>query len=204
LAIPDDELTTENNAETRTVYAYDSLGRLDSVTLDRRDGVPVTPEMTDYVYDLLGNLRQEQLPGGVISDYTYDPLNRLDLLRQFKDGVDSQYENVYESDVDTLLAEYDYDLAADGRLTGVTEKTLVDAALEETRIDWLYDALGRLTREVYDRPGTADDYAADYVLDQASNRRSKQTDTDPTVQQLADYRAGERAAETRLCELLCS
>ena len=113
--------------------------------------------MTDYVYDLLGNLRQERLPGGVVSDYTYDPLNRLDLLRQFKDGLNSQYENVYESGVDTLLAEYDYDLAADGRRTGVTEKTLVDLALEETRIDWLYDALGRLTREVYDRPGMADD-----------------------------------------------
>ena len=101
-----------------------------------------TPETTDYVYDLMGNLRQERLPNGVISDYTYDELNHLELLREFVDGENSQYENEYESGVDTLLAEYDYDLAANGRRTGVTEETLVDSVLEETRVDWLYDNLG--------------------------------------------------------------
>ena len=42
------------------------------------------PDM-DYVYDLLGNLRQTRLPNGVVSDHVYDPLNRLLTLRHFHD-----------------------------------------------------------------------------------------------------------------------
>ena len=119
----DDEVTIEDNAETRTVYTYDSLGRLDSVTLDRRDGAPRHARDDRLRLRPAGQSPPRAVAGRGVSDYTYDPLNRLDLLRQFKDGLNSQYENVYESGVDTLLAEYDYDLAADGRRTGVTEKT---------------------------------------------------------------------------------
>jgi len=76
---------------------------------------------------VLGNLDQVRLPNGVVSDYDYDALNRLELLRQFNDT----YQNhLYDAGVDTLLAEYDSDLAADGKRSGVTEKTLVDAVLK--------------------------------------------------------------------------
>jgi RHS repeat-associated protein len=182
-----DTTTTAIEATTDTHYVYDTLGRLDTVTVDRRNGSGIAEEMTDYVYDLLGNLDQVRLPNGVISDYDYDTLNRLDRLRQFQDVDGNQ---AYDA-ADVLLAEYDYDLAADGKRTGVTEKTLVDSVLQETRIDWLYDRLGRLTREVYD--SHADDtldYTADYLLDLVGNRRTKNVDTQPTEQELADYRAG--------------
>jgi hypothetical protein len=104
--------------------------------------------VTDYVYDMLGNLDKVRLPNGVVSDYDYDDLNRLELLREFKDV---NANNEYNSDVDTLLAQYDYDLLADGKRSGVTEQIDHDAIpstpLQTTRIDWFYDNLGRLTRE---------------------------------------------------------
>jgi YD repeat-containing protein len=80
--------TSQETSTSDTDYAYDSLGRLESVTLDRRNGDdvdcdPVTegdqPEVTDYIYDLLGNLDKTRLSNGVISDYDYDALNRLTL-----------------------------------------------------------------------------------------------------------------------------
>lgn len=66
-----DTLTTEANSTTHTIYDYDALGRLTAVTQDRRNGAAITAETTDYVFDLLGNLKQERLSNGVVSDYTY-------------------------------------------------------------------------------------------------------------------------------------
>ncbi len=190
-----DTQTAEANAITDTHYVYDSLGRLDSVTQTRRNAAdidvdPITagnqPEVTDYVYDLLGNLDQVRLPNGVVSDYDYDSLNRLDLLREFND---SNSNHVYDDGVDTLLAEYDYELAADGRRTGVTEKILVDQTLEETQIDWLYDDLGRLIQEESESDNSAYDYTTDYTYDLAGNRITKTTDqgNDTTVDEIVEY-----------------
>ncbi len=63
----------------------------------------------------------------------------------------------------------------------MTEKQYdpVSQTTKETRIDWLYDNLGRLTREIYDLdPTTAsdDDFVADYVLDLVGNRLAKSVD----------------------------
>lgn len=52
---------------------------------------------------------ETHLPNGVISDYEYDDLNRLELLRQFRDD---DADDIYTAGVDALLAEYDYDLRA--------------------------------------------------------------------------------------------
>lgn len=57
---------------------YDAFGR-QIATL--QDGAGNQPEVTDYVYDLLGNLDQVGLPNGVVSDYDYDNLNRLSSFR---------------------------------------------------------------------------------------------------------------------------
>ena len=85
--------------------------------MDRRNGSSITAETTDYVYDLLGNLDQIRLPSSVVSDYDYDTLSRPVSLKQFNDsdldGVFDQGEN--------LLAQYDYDLLADGKRSSVTE-----------------------------------------------------------------------------------
>jgi RHS repeat-associated protein len=187
---------------SETQYVYDSRGRLDSVSQVRRNGSPVDvdsgtagnqPEVTDYVYDLLGNLDQVRLPDGVVSDYDYDNLNRLAQLREFKDGPGSVHQNQYEDGVDILLAEYDYDLLADGKRSGVTEQVDDDGdpetALKTTRIDWLYDNLGRLSREVYDGYGTDLDFVADYTLDLVGNRVTKKTDATPSVAEMSSYHA---------------
>jgi hypothetical protein len=50
-----------------------------------------------------------------------------------------------------LVAQYDYDLLIDGRRLGVSETH--DDGSTTTRIDWFYDNLGRLTREVCDDAG---------------------------------------------------
>ena len=64
-----------------------------------------------------------------------------------------------------------------GKRTGVIEKTLVDTVLQETRIDWLYDNLGRLTGEAYDgyeiTGQASQDYIARYKYDLVGNRLEK-------------------------------
>ena len=84
---------------------------------------------------------------------------------------------MYDVGVDALLAEYDYDLLPDGRRSGVTE---IDDDGNTTRIDWLYDNLGRLTRESYDSYDGPLDFIADYQFDLVGNRLTKNTDTDPS------------------------
>jgi hypothetical protein len=84
-----------------------------------------------------------RLPNGIVSDYTYDQLNRLEDLTQFRDADD---DGIFDAGED-LVAQYDYNLLANGRRSGVAE---TDDNANTTQIDWLYDDLGRLTREVYD------------------------------------------------------
>ena len=116
--------------------------------------------------------------------YTYDSLNRLETLRTYNDANSN---HVWDSAVDQLLSQYDYDLALDGKRTGVTEKQLVDVTVQETRIDWFYDNLGRLTREQYNGYGTDLDFIADYTYDLVGNRLTKKTDTNPTFSDNPTY-----------------
>jgi len=172
--------TNSADPDTDTRYDYDPLGRLDAVRAVARNGEAIAPEVTDYVYDLLGNLDQVWLANGVVSDYDYDSLNRLELLRQFRDDGD----HVYEASVDTVLAEFDYDLLADGRRSGVTER---DDQGRSTRIDWLYDNAGRLTAEVYDSDNDDLDFITRYKFDLVGNRLEKASDTDPASGDFAAF-----------------
>lgn len=184
-----DTTTTVANATTDTHYAYDTLGRLTEVTQDRRNGSAITAESTDYVYDLLGNLKQERLPNGVVSDYTYDSLNRLELLKQFNDTDADGVQDVGEN----LLSQYDYELLADGKRSGVVE---TDDADNVTTIDWVYDNIGRLTEEQYDSYDNALDFTADYVYDLVGNRLTKTVDkgNDNTIDETvtSTYDANDR------------
>jgi len=120
---------------------------------------------------------------GVTSDYQYDLLSRLDKLVQVRDGNNNGIADPGED----VLAEFDYDLLADGRRSGVTE---TDDQGRTTRIDWRYDNLGRLTREVYDSYDSALDFTTDYLFDLASNRLAKSTDHAPTPAEFTTYRTG--------------
>ena len=59
-------------------YGYDSLGRLQTVTVVKRDGHVLSPaEVTTYNYDAVGNRLSVALPNGVTTRYTYDDKYRL-------------------------------------------------------------------------------------------------------------------------------
>ncbi len=191
-----DSVASDGKAVTDTRYGYDNFGRLISVTVVERNDTPLTtPEETDYQYDLSGNLASERLPNGIVTDYQYDRLNRLTVEKVF---ADLDGDGVFDPATETLLAEYDYDLALDGKRTGVTE---TDDQGRTTRIDWLYDNLGRLTQETYDSYDDGLDYTAKYVLDLVGNRLQKTVDrgSDGIVDQTVDssYDANDRLLTER-------
>ena len=134
------------------------------------------------------------MPNGVISDYTYDSLNRLTQLREYDDTNDN---HVYDPGVDTLLSEYDYDLLANGNRSGVTEETLVDGVLEQTRIDWAYDSLGRLTSESYQGYDSSQSYIDRYSYDLVGNRLEEDAATAQARQRLRHLPPTARSRPTR-------
>ena len=79
------------------------LGPCPTVEVYKRNGVTVDadpgttgdqPETTRYAYDLMGNLHTERKANGVVANYVYDNLNRLDVLTEFQDNNDN---GVYDS-----------------------------------------------------------------------------------------------------------
>jgi hypothetical protein len=73
-----------------------------------------SPNMTEYDYDVLGNLDRIMREDGTISDYTYDHMNRLDTLTHY--GADSTPEDLSDNPV---LQSFDYERYADGMNSGV-------------------------------------------------------------------------------------
>ena len=151
-----------SNAIADTAYAYDELGRLKTVTVTQRHDSTVS-EQTKYRYDANGNLDRVDLPGGVISDYVYDDLNRLDdLIHYLTDGSNEDLSN------NTVLTKFDYTVGADGKRT---REVVYEGVAETRRVDWVYDQLGRLTEERHDvAGGVAEDFVIRYGYDLASNR----------------------------------
>ncbi len=162
---------------TDTRYTYDVLGRLETVTVVRRNDVDLTtPEVTTYEYNLIGSLSRMTAAGSVVTDYVYDDLNRLTSLTNTDAGGNT-------------LSSYAYQLQADGRRTQSTEQLLVSGTLQTTTFTWSYDRLGRLVTEVYDAPGVSDDWTTTYTFDLTGNRLSKATDdlSDSTIDETITY-----------------
>jgi YD repeat-containing protein len=90
--------------DVNLIYAYDNLGRLQTVT----DNKLASPNATTYAYDGVGNLDYYTYPNGLKHDYTYDERNRLTRLALTRAD-------------ETWLRGYDYTLDAVGRRTGVWE-----------------------------------------------------------------------------------
>ena len=200
------------NIATDTRYVYDALGRLDAVEAHARVGDPVDtdpnlagaqPEVTDYVYDLAGNLAQTRGPVDpatdeqLVTDYQYDALNRLDVLRHFRD---TNVDFVYTADTDVLVSEFDYTVRADGKRTQVVETLPHDSdgngstdTTVTNQVDWIYDRLGRLIQEDFDwdtTPGEDSlDFTADYIFDLVGNRKEKHVDNgrDAVVDEIFTY-----------------
>lgn len=145
---------------TDTTYTYDELGRLQTVTVWRRDGVDLTtPETTTYTYNAAGSRQSTELPNGVYTEYNYDPLNRLSGLTH------------YQSDQKTAtISSFTYSLYADNMRAGAEE------SMQETHtISYDYDALNRLTYETnYNAQSYG--YTSDYIYDIVGNRYQRQVE----------------------------
>ncbi|NJL53558.1 MAG: RHS repeat protein, partial [Hydrococcus sp. SU_1_0] len=110
---------TEPDGKTIS-YAYNDSGKLESIITDSQvtsytydsfnflDKVTANGEVTDYDYDVLGNLMQTTLANGVVETREYDELYRLI-------GLDN-------TDADgNVISSYDYTLDAVGNRTLVGE-----------------------------------------------------------------------------------
>jgi YD repeat-containing protein len=183
--------------ENETQYSYDALGRLAMVKQVRQAGTTMqVPDETEYGYDASGNLKQTRYQNGVIHDYVYDALGRLELLEHWHDKNDNGRRDYGE-----LRAQFDYMLRADGKRIGATEKVWDEAGFERVggSFLWTYDEADRLVEEVSNGvfPMT---YTLDWVYDLVGNRVN-QTKTifainpasPPTIERtLYDFDANDR------------
>ncbi len=160
-------VTAESTGFTDTHYAYDMAGNLTTVKTDELNGTMLaSPLVTTYTYTATGNLASTTQANGVLTLYGYDGLNRL---------ISSEDTNSSGQ----LLDKYQYTLDPDGRRVAADEEELQsDGVLDEVKITWVYDALGRLLSEVSvdvtgDRPDLT--YSIHYTYDLDGNLISETT-----------------------------
>ncbi len=108
--------TTVPAVLSEATYTYDSLSRLKTINTVKRDGSAITPETTTQNYDLLGRMDYTELPNSVVEDYTFDNMDRLDIMRHFQS--DSNNANLADN---VLKDMFDYSYRADGKRTGLNE-----------------------------------------------------------------------------------
>jgi RHS repeat-associated protein len=144
-------------------YRYDELGRLQYVTVIRRNGqVLSTLETTMYHYDAAGNRSEVDLPNGVKTFYAYDSLNRLTNLVHQLGAVTN--------------ASYSYKLDGTERRTNAVEVLRQEDNSYLTNVlSWQFDGMYRLTNEVSLSTTSSGAYAYTnaYQYDNAGNRVKK-------------------------------
>lgn len=172
-------------------YTYDILGQLSTVITTVRDGISVDvdpivpgdqPERTNYFYDLFGRMDYTEMPNGIVEDYSFDRLGRLDVMRHFQSDANNR-----DLTDNAILAVYDYEYRADGRRVGLTEKfggsgigfqplsSITDAVLANS-YTWTYDNAGRLIREILDSSDDSIDQTESYIMDLVGNRMRRTID----------------------------
>jgi YD repeat-containing protein len=150
-------------------YEYDALNRLTKVAVWERGHVPLAEgqrETTRYEYDLVGNLDLERKASGIVTDYVFDALGRLDKLTHYSPDA-----TPHDLSDNPKLAEFDYTVRADGKRTRADE---FRHGAQTGTFRWEYDAVGRLVDEIFDSyEDNALDYTARYSFDLAGNRLEK-------------------------------
>ncbi len=151
------------NSDVR--FSYDVLGRLQKVSVYKRNGVALTtPEETVYSYTAVGSRENVTLPNGVTTQYEYDTLNRLKTIAHYNSN-------------DALLAGYEYTLAPNGRRTGVHEERLeADSNYSTTDIAYAYDKLNRLVSESSTSSLQSLNFTNVYTYDLVGNRLEKRSE----------------------------
>jgi choice-of-anchor A domain-containing protein/RHS repeat-associated protein len=155
---------------TDTRYTFDNYGRMKTVESWASAGVThAAPQITTYVYDLIGRLSEITYANGVTGVYTYDMLDRLDKLTQYL--PDSSPGDLSDN---VIAAEYDYTVALDGTRTALAEMVLRDAAAgggyAVSYYTWTYDNLNRLMSEVITSTEPGVSRTEHYAYDLSGNR----------------------------------
>ena len=141
-----------------TTYSdYDVLGRLWHVS-DQAAGASGATTLATYGYDAVGNLSSLVRGNTVATNYTYDELNRLQLMVNTRGASE--------------LSRFAYTVRSDGKRTGLNEtlannKTVTPSALAVTTrgVTYGYDDAGRLKSEV-GKDGLAVNYDTDVKFGQ--------------------------------------
>ncbi|MEM9446233.1 MAG: RHS repeat-associated core domain-containing protein, partial [Verrucomicrobiota bacterium] len=140
------------------ISTYDALNRLDTMTES-------SSRVTDYDYDLNGNIRVKTLPNGDMISTSYDALNRQAVISASA-ASNLLYSYDYEYDLFANVREVveDYNQADNPTLN------LVDRIITNE-----YDNINRLVKEEYDLSGSSSIKITAYTYDFAHNRIQKST-----------------------------
>ena len=157
---------TTGNTDIR--YAYDDLGRMTTVTVDKLDGISLSTSLvTRYTYDLNNDIIGTSFPNNTSEIRQYDALGRLIFLKNI--GPSSA---PISSDI--------YTLDANGNIRVEFENT-------GRRDDYTYDDLGRLTQEAISNDPSAGSRTLAYTYDLVGNRVASTDTGAPTGQQVLTY-----------------
>lgn len=126
----------ENHAAANTSYMYDSAGRLETVS----QVLGSSTIMTDYAYDLHGNLSAVTDPNGNTTEYEYDDFGRM--LRQISPVSGT---TTYDYDESGNLLEFvDANSATTTRtydaLGRVLSSSSARTGFDSEGVNWTYDA----------------------------------------------------------------
>ncbi|MGH9383813.1 MAG: RHS repeat-associated core domain-containing protein, partial [Vicinamibacterales bacterium] len=159
--------TSITTAYGTTAYTFDQLNRLATVT----DALGTT----QYTYDAVGNLASMTYPNGLSTRYRYDLRHRV--VEVVTEGPGGPF------------ASYAYTLDAAGKRIRAVE---VESGRQRT-VDYTYDAVDRLVREVIDETGSAGDLDIAYFYDAVGNRERKQSvSSAETIETLYTYDNNDR------------
>ncbi len=153
-----------DDADTQIGYTYDVLGRLDEVIVDKRNDyalIPGSEESARYTYSPVGSRQTLTYPNGNLAEYTYDALNRLTTLTNWKDS--GKVENDRRS-------RFAYELAADGMRKQAIE-FFTGEGTDTRTVTYNYDNLNRILEETaLASDGT---YSTQYTYDLVGNRTQR-------------------------------
>ncbi len=183
-------LTETSTTYTDIKYAYNSIEQLSTVTTVMVNGVPLsTPLVATYTYDISGALTSLTEPNGVTTSYTYDVLHRLIAVKETNSSGQVLSSDSYTLDaVGRRVADDEFQLQSNG-------------SLDEVKITWAFDALGRLvTQTSTDITGGRPDltFSTSFTYDLDGNILSQTTTTSSgTVTTTFTYNGDDELVQTQ-------
>ncbi len=163
--------TTFGNTGRHLTSSYDRLNRLTSL-LERESASAPSGGLTQYSYDLNGNITQKRLPNGTLTECRYDALNR----KLSKDSLSGTGSTIVRFDYTTphpAHSEYPTGYDNVGNVLRIAE-TYGSATMEDRVVENTYDHSYRLGRESL--ATDSEKILTTYSYDKTNNRLTKLTE----------------------------